>query len=46
VFLFGLKAFADLELLVRVAGFNWTFLIVSLLILIARLLIGWWLLGH
>jgi hypothetical protein len=42
-FLFGLKACADPELLIRVAGVNWNFFIMSPLLLVIRLLAGSWL---
>jgi hypothetical protein len=44
-FLFGLKACANLELLVRVAGVNWNFFIIRPLLLIIRLLIDGWVIG-
>jgi hypothetical protein len=39
-FLFGLKACADLELLVRIARVDWNFLIVSLLLTVHLLIDG------
>jgi hypothetical protein len=39
-FLFGLKACADLELLVRVAGVKYNFLIISLLLFACLLIDG------